>query len=116
MTQLVALLSMGKGSWAHVSKLSSHFDETILITNDFGKEKYTPSSNTTLIVADLQAPLHVLQANFLNELKPLVKGTEVALNMVSGTGNEHMALLSVLLKLGVGIRLVVSTDSGFEEF
>ena len=116
MTTLIALLSTGKGSWAHVSKLSSHFEETILITNDFGKEKYTPTSTTQMIITDLQAPIHVLQDVFLKELRPLVKGTEVALNMVSVAGNEHMALLSALLKLGVGIRLVVATEQGFEEF
>lgn len=116
MAQLVALLSMGKGSWAHVAKLSSQFEETILITNQFGKEKYTPTSTTHIIVCDLQAPLHVLQDTFLKELRPIVKGTEVALNMVSGSGNEHMALLSALLKLGVGIRLVVPGENTFEEF
>lgn len=116
MTQLITLLSSGKGTWGSVAKLCSQFEETILITNDFGKDKFTPNSNIQLIVCDLQAPLHVLQDTFLKELRPVVKGTEVALNMVSGSGNEHMALLSALLKLGVGIRLVVPGENTFEEF
>jgi len=32
--------------------------------------------------------------------------TEVAVNFISGSGNEHMSILSTLLKLGLGIRLV----------
>jgi hypothetical protein len=48
-------------------------------------------------------------------LKDKIKGTEVALNLVSGTGKEHMAILAALLKLGVGIRLVALTKEGFKE-
>ena len=115
MTQLVALLSSGKGSWSQVSKLSSFFDETLLLTNDFGKEKFTPQSSTELIVCDLSAPVHALEDAFIRALRPKIKGTEVALNMTSGSGSEHMALLGALLKLGLGIRLVVATESGLTE-
>jgi hypothetical protein len=66
-------------------------------------------------VCDLTTPIHTLQETFLKELRDKVKGTQVALNMVSGSGPERMALLSALLKLGVGIRLVVATDTGFDE-
>ena len=37
---------------------------------------------------------------------------DVALNLVSGTGKEHMALLSALIKIGVGIRFVAYTRKG----
>ena len=36
-------------------------------------------------------------------------------NFVSGMGKEHMALISALLKLGVGIRLMALTKNGIEE-
>jgi len=35
--------------------------------------------------------------------------------MTSGSGKEHMALLSALLKLGLGIRLVSFTNNGIKE-
>lgn len=115
MTQLVSLLSTGKGSWAQVAKLSKYFEESLLITNEFGREKFSPENSTTLIVCDLQVPVHVLQDTFIKELRSKIKGTEVALNMTSGSGDEHMALLSALLKLGLGIRLVVTTETGLVE-
>ena len=115
MAQLVALLSSGKGSWNHVAKLTNHFDETILITNKFGAENYSSQGTTQMVLCDLDAPVHVLEDQFLKQLRPLLKGVDVALNMVSGSGNEHMALLSALLKLGLGIRLVVATENGFDE-
>ncbi|MBN1175827.1 hypothetical protein JXA48_04245 [Candidatus Woesearchaeota archaeon] len=118
MTQLVAILGTGKGSWAHVSKLvrQGEFEEVVLITNNFGKEKFSLDADTSFIVVDFEQPIHVLLDTFLKELRPKLKGTEVALNMVSGSGNEHMALLSALLKLGMAIRLVVAgTANQFDE-
>lgn len=110
MTQLVTILGSGQGSWAHVAKLINQggFDEVVLITNDFGKDKFTPDTDTSLVVIDFNQPAHVLLDIFIKELRPILKGTEVALNMISGGGPEHMALLSALLKLGLGIRLVVA--------
>lgn len=118
MTQLVAILGTGKGSWAHVSKLvrQGGFDEIILITNGFGKEKFSIDVDTSFIVVNFDEPIHVLLDTFIKELRPKIKGTEVALNMVSGAGGEHMALLSALLKLGLGIRLVVAgSGNNFDE-
>ena len=48
-------------------------------------------------------------------LKGKIKDPEVDVNFISGTGREHMALMSALLKLGVGIRLVAITKEGMEE-
>ena len=118
MTQLVVILGTGTGSWAHVSKLMTQegFDEIILITNNFGKDKLNPSTDTSLVVVDFNQPVHILLDIFIKELRPKLKGTEVALNMISGAGPEHMALLSAILKLGFGIRLVVAGSANhFDE-
>ena len=37
---------------------------------------------------------------------------EIALNIVSGEGREHMAVVSALLSLGLGIRLVALSKEG----
>ncbi len=56
-----------------------------------------------------------LRDDIYNQLKAKVKGEEVGLNLVSGTGKEHMALMSAVLKLGVGVRLVALTKDGVKE-
>ena len=48
------------------------------------------------------------------KLKNKVSG-EVAVNFISGAGKEHMSLISALIKLGVGFRLVVSDEGKIEE-
>ena len=40
---------------------------------------------------------------------------DVALNMTSGSGVEHMAMLTALMSLGVGLRFVIPTNSEIKE-
>ncbi|HLC57930.1 MAG TPA: hypothetical protein VJH95_05125 [Candidatus Nanoarchaeia archaeon] len=119
MAELVACLSTGKGTWGHVSHLieKGEFSKVFLITNDFGKEKFTPDSKTELIVINQQQGLKEMRDEIYEKLKAKLNKdeAEVALNFVSGEGREHMALLSALLKLGVGIRQVALTKDGIEE-
>ena len=46
-------------------------------------------------------------------LYPLI--TEAAVNLISGNGKEHMAVISALMKLGLGIRLIALTPNGIKE-
>ncbi len=117
MTILVACLLTGKGTWAEITKLISNADweKIILVTNDFGQKNYSPSKadKTKLIVINESADI----ASMVSTLKPAFDGLfgEIAVNLVSGTGNVHMAVLSSLLKSGAGIRLVRPTEHSFEE-
>ena len=117
MTELIACLSTGKGTWGHVNRLISDQDweKVYLITNEYGKENFQKDDKTELIAVNLSQGLKELRDEMLSNLKERIKGTEVAVNFISGTGREHMALISALLKLGVGIRLTALTKEGVEE-
>ncbi|MDD5133143.1 MAG: hypothetical protein PHD81_02545 [Candidatus Nanoarchaeia archaeon] len=116
MVQLVACLSSGKGTWGHVNRLieDSEWENIYLITNEFGKENFHPKKNCEFIIADSNQGLKELRDSIQNQLNGKLK-SEVALNLVSGIGKEHMAILSALLRLGVGIRLTALTKDGIEE-
>ena len=117
MPDLIAVLSTGKGTWGHVNRLiiDGKWDNTFLITNEFGKENFTPEKKSEFIVIDSRKGINELREDIENALKPRVKGTEVAVNFISGTGREHMALIAALLRLGVGIRMVALTKDGIKE-
>ncbi|MBA3064622.1 hypothetical protein FP803_04250 [Candidatus Woesearchaeota archaeon] len=117
MTDLIACLSTGKGTWTHVKGVISgcEWDNIFLITNEFGREKFSSEKKVELIVVDSSKPLLELVEDIKKELKDRVSGTEVALNLVSGTGKEHMAILSAVLKLGLGVRLVALAKEGIKE-
>jgi len=112
--ELVALLSEGKGSWAQVSGLikQGEWDNILLLGNDFAR-KFTVDGNKKyefIEIKDLN--LIELKQQILEKLKNKIKGTEVALSIASGNGKEHMALISALLSIPVGIRFTALTKQG----
>ena len=117
MTDLVACISAGEKSWSHVERLIKEGDwnSIILITNDFGKNNFKSQKETEFVVVDFQKPVFELIEDIKNGLKGKINELEVALNLVSGSGKEHMAILSALLKLGLGVRLMAVTKEGIRE-
>ncbi len=114
MTDLIACLSIGKGTWGLVSKLiaSEEWGKIFLISNDFGKERYTNDKAFEMIVVNSMGPIEQISAAIKTALEGKFTDLEVAVNIISGSGKEHMALLSALHKLGVGYRLVTLNEEG----
>jgi len=111
--ELIALLSTGKGTWAQVSGLMTHGDweNIILIGSDFAKD-FKHDKKFEFIQVDLDKKLKDLKEDLSEKLKGKTSGTEVALSIASGNGKEHMALISALLNLPVGIRFAALTKDG----
>lgn len=115
MTSLIACLSTGQGTWGSVSQLlrQQQWEKVFLITNDFGRQKFT--ADAEFVVVDFNLPLQELSKAIFSQLQGKVSDLEVAVNLLSGTGKEHMAVLSALLRLGLGIRLVAAGEKCVEE-
>lgn len=110
--ELVALLSSGKGTWGQVSGLvkKGEWDNVILVGNEFA-EKFSLESKHEFVKIK-EGNLIAMKQEILEKLKGRVKGTEVALSIASGGGKEHMALISALLSIPVGIRFTALTKDG----
>ncbi len=117
MTCLVACLSTGKGTWGHVGRLVSdgNWDKIFLITNSFGKENFKNEKNAEMIVIDSRKGIEDLRDEIKSGLKDKINDTEIAVNVVSGEGKEHMALISAIMQLGYGFRLFALTKDGIKE-
>ncbi|MEK6942759.1 MAG: hypothetical protein AABX00_01710 [Nanoarchaeota archaeon] len=117
MTDLVACISSGEKGLAHVAKLveSQEWKNVFLIANEESKSNFKCSKKVNFVVVDFQKPVSELIEDIRKSLDGKIYDLDVALNMVSGTGKEHMAILSALLKLGLGIRLMAVTKNGVVE-
>jgi len=117
MAILVANVSSGKGTLAHVSKVidGAEWEKIFLIANESGKANFKPNKKAEFIVIDENKHTSDLTEDIYKKLKGKILDTEVAFNMISGNGKEHMAALSALLKLGLGIRLIAYTKEGVRE-
>jgi len=112
MVELVALLSTGKGTWSQVAGLLNYgdWDKIILIGNEFAKKFSTNKEHEFIEIKTHR--LTELKEELEKKLKGKIKGTEVALSIASGDGKEHMALISALLSLPVGVRFTALTKQG----
>jgi ERCC4-related helicase len=112
--ELIALLSTGKGTWAQVSGLINHGDweKVIILGDEFAKDRFLSEKKFEFIKVSLDKKLKDLKEEFLTKLKGKLKSTEVALSLASGDGREHMALISALINLPVGIRFAALTKEG----
>ncbi|MBI2144670.1 hypothetical protein HYU17_06030 [Candidatus Woesearchaeota archaeon] len=120
MTDLIACLGAGKGTWNEVARLTSaeSWGRILLVTNSFGKEnfgqKFPAVKAEFVVIDDFSSPQQQL-VEIKKGLEGRISDTEVAVNMASGSGNAHMALITALLQLGFGIRFVVPSESGAKE-
>lgn len=117
MTELVACLSSNEKSWGHIEKLigGQEWSNVFLVASEFASKNFKAKNKVTFIVVDFEKPVFELISQIKNSLSGRITDLEVALNLVSGTGKDHMALLSALLKLGVGVRLMAATKEGVKE-
>ncbi len=117
MTDLIACLSTGKGTWGEVKKIIElqDWDKIFLITNEFGKEKFSSEKDVHFILVNsLNDSAEEMTEKIKNYLGKIYN-TEVALNLTSGTGKEHMAIISAIIKSGLGFRLIVVEGEEIKE-
>ncbi len=116
MPTLIACLSTGKGTWVEVTKIikSQEWDKIFLITNEFGKENFKPNEKTKLILINSFNEIDEISEEIKKQLKDQINDFEIALNLASGSGKEHMAVLKAIMELGLNFRLVMVKNDKLE--
>ena len=124
MSHLIACLGSGKDMCSDVNKIISSklFDRVYLITNESFEEDYKiPTFDSTIKIRlvkldfskaseDLVPELYIILKKYFLEDK--IQDLDIAVNITSGTGKEHSVVISTLMKLGYGIRLVDLDKNG----
>lgn len=111
--ELICLLSKGEGTWGQVSGLMKHgeWDKIILIGDDFAKD-FKHEKDFEFVKVNFSQRLVDIRDEIKKKLQGKFEEMEVAVSIASGDGKEHMALLSAILGLPMGIRLVALTKQG----
>jgi hypothetical protein len=114
MAELVALLSKGEGTWAQVAGIikNGEWENVIIIGDEFAKKFQVDPSIKYSFIEITKTRLIELKEEIQEKLQGKINGTEVALSIASGDGKEHMALISALLSLPVGVRFTALTKDG----
>ncbi len=111
MDYLIALISSGKGTWGEVANLIKvkKWKKVFIICNNFTYDKFTSDY-------DYVEKLKINDRDLKNSIKNLsekfkeIDEMEVALNINSGTGKEHMIVIQSILKAGLSFKFVILED------
>ena len=111
--EFIAFLGQDEGTWGQVTGLlnKGDWDKVILVRSKEGKGFPGRGENVDV---DSSKTLMELKDEIARKLKGKFSGLEVALSIASGSGKEHMALISALLGIPLGVRFVVFTKKGVE--
>ncbi|MCF7861268.1 hypothetical protein K9M79_03395 [Candidatus Woesearchaeota archaeon] len=119
MKVLIVTVSQNPAEVAHVKRLLSEGEWKKVIMIGFDKTKEIVHTFECLnndlfnyILCDPTMPIPEISSTLGSELSEASGEYEVAVNFTSGTGKLHMAVLSAVLKLGVGVRLVTISEKG----
>ncbi len=117
MPTLLACLSIGKGTWSEVNTLlrAQPWTKVFLIASQFAVENFTPNQpNVEIIPVNEIKDIPELVEDIKQQLQGKISDFEIALNLVSGSGREHMALLEAVMQLGLNFRLVTVQNGQLE--
>lgn len=117
MAHLIACIGSKKDTWDVSGKVvaSGLFDKIYLVADDsvsdYVKPKVKPGASIEIIrldysraSEDLVPELYIILKKYFVQDK--IQDLDIAVNIASGTGKEHAIIISTLMKLGYGIRLV----------
>lgn len=114
--EFVAFVGEDKETWGQISALLNRleYESAVLIMNSRA-EGFPVPEKAKVVEIDGSMPLIEMKDRLIQKLKPILKGDfEVSLSIASGSGKEHMAVVSALLNIPVGIKLVVYTKEGIQ--
>lgn len=113
---LVAFIGKEKETYGQISALINKFEaEKIILVKNSETKDFPQNEKCEIINVTSENDLISLKEEISENLrKYLLTEFEVALSLASGNGKEHMALLSALLSIPVGIKLVAYTKKGIE--
>lgn len=108
---LIAVLGIGRGTWGHIARLiaEEHWDQVLVVGNDWGKENFAPSKEVDWIIVNNRAGFNILKDTIKQKLPDV---DELCISLISGSGKEHMALLAALREAGREFKIVVLTGEG----
>ncbi len=117
MSILVATIGVETGSRKHVQRLidEQEWTKIILVGSTEAQKDFSCTKEMQWIPIDTSLFLKPLKEQIQRGLVGKIGFGDVGVSIISGSGKEHMAMLSALIQSGAGIRFVAITPEGVQE-
>lgn len=110
----IGMLGVGKGTWGHVLRILSdqEFDKIVLIATDWVKENFKMPKECDWIIINNRAGFEIIK----EEIKSKLPEGDLVVSIASGSGKEHMALISAIKELDRPFKFVTLTGNGVKYY
>ncbi|MDO8480433.1 MAG: hypothetical protein Q7S65_01305 [Nanoarchaeota archaeon] len=117
MTDLVAWVSNDSAEMKHVSRVveGGEWEHVFLLTTAEVKHPLPSGEKVRVVTFDGAKPMPELVKDLRKALEGNLDIFETSVNLIAGSGKQHSVLLSALLQMGCGVRIVAYTAEGVRE-
>ena len=117
MKAFLGILSTGKGTWGQVAHIIDNveYDKVYLISNEWAQDKFTCTKKINWIIIDprkgFSEILEDIEAQWPKEIVD-----ELDINIHSGSGKEHSAILAILKKKKINFKIITINAEGIIKY
>jgi hypothetical protein len=116
MKTFLGVLSTGKGTWGQVAHIidNTDYDNVYLISNEWAQDKFTCSKKVNWIIVDPRKGFSEILEDIEKQFPKDIK--EIELNIHSGSGKEHSAILAILKNKGINYKIITINAEGIIKY
>lgn len=116
MKTFLGVLSTGKGTWGQVAHIidNTEYDNVYLVSNEWAQDKFTCSKKVNWIIVDPRKGFSEIMEDIENQFPKEVK--ELELNIHSGSGKEHSAILAILKNKKINYKIITINAEGIIKY
>ncbi len=113
---IIILVGEDPSSYGQITGIINRSEaEKIILVKNKNVKDFPSDDRCKIIEIDSAKDIMSLREDIKEKLRKEVNADfEVSLSIASGTGKEHMALVSALLAIPVGVKFIAFTKNGLE--
>jgi cobalamin biosynthesis Co2+ chelatase CbiK len=113
----LGVLSTGKGTWGQVAHIidNTDYDKVYLISNEWAQDKFECTKKINWIIIDPRKGFTEIMED-LKKQWPKDLNNKIDLNIHSGSGKEHCAILSMLLQNNIKYNIITINAEGIQRY
>ncbi|MCK9293038.1 MAG: hypothetical protein WCY27_03095 [archaeon] len=116
MANFLGVLSIGKGTWGQVAHIidNSEYENVFLVSNEWAQDKFTCTKKVNWIIIDPRKGFSEILEDISKQWSEKLEDLE--LNLHSGSGKEHSAILAILKQKKINYKIVTINADGIVKY
>jgi cobalamin biosynthesis Co2+ chelatase CbiK len=116
MSVFLGVLSTGKGTWGQVAHIidNKEYDKVYLVSNEWAQDKFNCTKPINWIIIDPRKGFSEIIEDL--EKQWPIDISEIDLNIHSGSGKEHSAILALLNQKKIKYGIITINAEGIQKY